>query len=157
MYLTLKSNQFDSHCILINNKTKNNIMNNSDFYRILYSDEEITINGVFIHFILKNIYIEKYFNKVKCLFDNNDYNKSEIQKIIDIEQKTLEKLQNILPNYKPTYRMREQLSNYFVKICNENQIRLGNHEKMIFILKIAGIWSNENSKTYGITFRFYII
>ena len=45
MYLTIKANEFAQNNILINNKTKNNIMNNSDFFRILYSDDKITFNG----------------------------------------------------------------------------------------------------------------
>lgn len=157
MYLTIEASKFDPFYLLINNKTKNNIMNNSDFFRILYSDEYITFNGVYIHFILQNINIEKYFNKVKCCFNNNIYNNKTINDIINIEEKILNKLQSILPDYKPNYRMKEQLQNYFIKIFNENNIKLGNHDNIIFVLKISGIWSNENTKTFGITFRFYII
>jgi hypothetical protein len=157
MYLTIKSNEFDPHYILINNKTKNNIMNNSDFFRILYSDQYITINGIYVHFVLQNIHIEKYFNKVKCCFFNNQYNNKSISDIVNIESIALEKIKNTLPGYTPIYRMKEQLQQYFIKIFNENHIRLGSHEKIIFILKISGIWANDNNKTYGITFRFYII
>ena len=82
MYLTIKANEFDQNNILINNKTKNNIMNNSDFFRILYSDDKITFNGIYIHFILENLNIEKYFNKVKCCFQNNIYNNDTINEII---------------------------------------------------------------------------
>ena len=156
MYLTIETSKFDPYFLLINNKTKNNIMNNSNFYRILYSDEHITFNGVYIHFILQNLNIEKYFNKVKCCFNNNIYNNKIINDIINIEKITLEKMQSQLKNYTPNYRMKEQLQHYFIKIFNENHIKLGNHDNIIFILKISGIWCNENTKTYGITFRFYI-
>ena len=70
---------------------------------------------------------------------------------------TLEKLNYTMPYYKPVYRMQEQLHNHFIKIYNESHIKLGNHTEIIFMLKISGIWSSEQSKTYGITFRFYII
>ena len=48
MFLTINTTQFNPNYIIINNKTKNNIMNNSDFFRILYSDDTISINGIFI-------------------------------------------------------------------------------------------------------------
>jgi hypothetical protein len=157
MFLTVRSTQFDSNYIIINNKTKNNIMNNSDFYRILYSDENVSINGIFIHFVLKSISIEKYFNKVKCCFHNSLENNKTMRQLLNIERTTLDKISSDMPNYKAVYRMKEQLHNNFIKIYNENHIKLGNHTEIIFMLKISGIWSSEQSKTYGITFRFYII
>tara|TARA_B100000674_G_C37905010_1_gene945705 strand:- start:420 stop:896 length:477 start_codon:yes stop_codon:yes gene_type:complete len=158
MYLTIKANEFDQNNILINNKTKNNIMNNSDFFRILYSDDKITFNGIYIHFILENLNIEKYFNKVKCCFQNNIYNNDTINEIINIEKFVLNKINYDLKKYTPIYRMKDQLQQYFIKIFIENnKLRLGKHDKIIFVLKISGIWANENNKTYGITFRFYII
>ena len=157
MFLTINTSQFNANHIIINNKTKNNIMNNSDFFRILYSDDTISINGIFIHFILKEINIEKYFNKVKCCFSRIKINNDIIKRLLEIEKQTLFKIGKNMPYYKPVYRMQEQLQNYFIKIYNENNIKLGNHNEIIFMLKIAGIWSSETSKTYGITFRFYII
>ncbi len=157
MFLTIRPSQFNEDNIIINNKTKNNIMNNSDFYRILYSDDIVSINGIFIHFILKNISIEKYFNKVKCCFANSLQNNSIIQNLLNIEKNTLKKISHDMPYFKPVYRMQEQLQNHFIKIYNENHIKLGNHNEIIFMLKISGIWSSEQSKTYGITFRFYIV
>ena len=157
MFLTIKTSQFDPNFVIINNKTKNNIMNNSDFYRILFSDTNVSINGIFIHFFLKNISIEKYFNKVKCCFDKSNENRKTIEKLLDIEKETLKKLSYNMPYYKPVYRMQEQLLNQFIKIYNENHIKLGIHNEIIFMLKISGIWSSEQSQTYGITFRFYII
>ena len=157
MHLTIRTNQFDIHNVMISDKTKNNIMNNSDFYRILYSDENISINGIFIHFVLKSISIEKYFNKVKCCFHSSLENNNNIQQLLNIEKSTLDKIGFDMPNYKPVYRMKEQLYNNFIKIYNESHIKLGNHSEIIFMLKISGIWSSEQSKTYGITFRFYII
>ena len=55
MHLTIRTNQFDIHNVMISDKTKNNIMNNSDFYRIYYSNENFTLSGVCIFFSLNNI------------------------------------------------------------------------------------------------------
>ena len=55
MFLTISSNDFDPHHIIISDKTKNNIMAGSDFYRLIYSNSLVSTNGVFIQFNLKNI------------------------------------------------------------------------------------------------------
>ena len=71
MYISIGLNEFDPHHIIISEKTKNNIMIGSDFHRLIYSDNNLSDNGLFIHFNLKNINIEKYFNKVKCIFESS--------------------------------------------------------------------------------------
>ena len=48
MHLVIKPDQYEVNNIMISDKTKNNIMNNSDFYRIYFSDEYITFNGLSI-------------------------------------------------------------------------------------------------------------
>ena len=68
MNLAIKTNEFDPHNIIISDKTKNNVMTESDFYRLIWSNEYCSTNGIFIYFNLKNVRIEKYFNKIKCVF-----------------------------------------------------------------------------------------
>ena len=43
----------------------------SDFHRLIFSDEVYSTNGIYINFTLKNITIEKYFNKIKCIFEKS--------------------------------------------------------------------------------------
>ena len=69
MYLALNYIEFDKHFIMLSNKTRNNIMDNSDFYRIYYSDENHNSNGLYLFFNLKNVTLTKYFNKLKCSFN----------------------------------------------------------------------------------------
>ena len=64
MFLSINSGDFNPHYIIISEKTKNNIMAGSDFYRLIFSDEYVSTNGLFINFDLKDINIEKYFNKI---------------------------------------------------------------------------------------------
>jgi hypothetical protein len=151
MLLTIDSEKFISHNIIINYKIKNNILNNSDFYRIFYSDEYMTTNGIFINFSLSNIYIEKYFNKIKCSFSKD--NDKVVNSLLKIEKTILNKL-NV--DYNPDYRIEDQLNQYFIKIFHDNYIQLGEYDKLNFIMKISGIWSSDNNKNYGLTFRFYI-
>lgn len=153
MLLTTDSNNFISHYVIINYKIKNNILNHSDFYRIFYSDESITTNGIFINFSLKDIYIEKYFNKIKCTFSDKKNNYT-IKQLLKIEKTILNKL---TIDHEPDYRIEDQLRQYFIKIFHDNYIKLGKYETLNFILKISGIWSSEMNKNYGLTFRFYIV
>ena len=55
MYLVQNYKEFDKHFIMLSNKTRNNVMDNSDFYRIYYSDENINSNGLYLFFELKNV------------------------------------------------------------------------------------------------------
>ena len=43
MHLTIDTTQFDVHNVMISDKTKNNIMSNSDFYRLFYIEWNINI------------------------------------------------------------------------------------------------------------------
>ena len=68
MYLSVNHLKFDENNIIISEKTKNNVMLGSDFHRLIFSDELCSTNGIYINFTLKNIIIERYFNKIKCIF-----------------------------------------------------------------------------------------
>ena len=155
MHLTIRTNQFDIHNVMISDKTKNNIMNNSDFYRIYYSNENFTLSGVCIFFSLNNIVIEKYFNKIKCNFEESSINKINVQKIKNIEKMILEKYDDI--NNKKIFRIDEQLSNKFLKLFDENILNIGKYDTINFQLKISGIWSQSETNEYGLTFRFFVI
>ncbi len=46
----------------------------SDFHRLIFSDEYCSTSGIFITFSLENVTIDKYFNKIKCQFQNSIIN-----------------------------------------------------------------------------------
>lgn len=146
MLLCLKEHEFNKNNVLINNKIKNNVINNSYFHRIYYSDDSFILNGVSIEFNLKNITIEKHFNKVKINFNSKD-NINTIEKLMFIE----EDLMNMF-NYtkKRKLLLREQLVNNYIKISNSNK-NLKKYTEIKLILKISGFW--ESAYDYGITFR----
>ena len=153
MYIVQNYSDFNKHFIMLSNKTRNNIMDNSDFFRIYYSDENINSNGLFLFFSLKKVNLTKYFNKLKCSFDK-EKNEDIIKKFTQIEKDILK----IVPktNSKTIYRIGEQLENGFIKIFADiPDIQIGEMKRCELLLKISGIWSNE--KKHGLTFRFYII
>ncbi len=153
MYLTMSLKQFNEEFIILSDKIKNNIMNNSDFYRIYYSTPNITFNGIFLDFELENINIEQYFNKIKCCFTYNENNMNIIGNILEIEKNILKK-SNIF-NKSPVYRIEEQLQNNFIKIFDDKCTKIGHYKNKKFFLKISGIWANSSNE-YGLTFRFFI-
>lgn len=145
MYIVVDLNHFNINNIFYQNKIKNTVMDNSNFLRILYSNELYTLNGIFIKFNLNLLSIEKSFNKYKCIFDNKMNNDVIIQ-ICNIEKQMLDKL-----NYehkKAIYRISDQLNNGFLKIFNDTECS----NKNVFILKIYGIWDNDFE--YGLTYKF---
>ena len=154
MYITLDPDQLDTNNIIVSERNINNIMENAFFYRIFYSDENMNSNGVFIYFSLTNIKIEKYFNKIKCYFLDNQ-NNTIINKIKNIEKEILEKFGDFhLKKKIPTYRIEEQIDNKYIKLYSDI-METEKRENINLILKISGIWENDNK--YGITFRFLLL
>ena len=152
MYLAIHPSQFNIHNMMLSEKTKNNVMEGGDFFRLYYSDNLCNSNGLFIYFSLKNVSIEKYFNKIKCNFYHTD-NKNTIQYLKNIEQQILGALP--FKHKEQVYRIDEQLTNQYIKIFTEKNITFGKNKNINVILKISGIWNNYIS--CGLTFRFYIV
>ena len=152
MYISLNTNQYDINNVMISEKTKNNIMQNGDFYRLYYSTEDIILNGLHISFELKNISIGKYFNKIKCIFENNVYNNDIVNVLKNIEKKLLARYNTI--NRTSISRIAEQLEHKYIKIFDDNYINIKKYKSIKFVLKVSGIWSSQNE--FGLTFRFFL-
>lgn len=127
---------------------KNNIMNDGNFIRILYSTPIFILNGVYLSIIINQLTIEKYFNKYKCSFDIKSHI-NIIDKIRTIEEGILRKIN--IKGKMPQYKISEQIKNGNIKIFSDNIDKI-NH---IFLLKIAGIW--ETATNYGLTYKFITI
>ena len=145
MYVVLDLDDLNINHVFYQEKVKNTIMDNSNFLRVVYSNELLSLNGIFVKFNLNLQTVEKSFNKYKCLFDVN-LNRDTILKISAIEKNLMYK--QLFLNKKPVYRISEQLNNGYLKIFNESVCKDTNE----FILKIYGIWENEFE--YGLTYKF---
>ena len=151
MLLTINKNQYDKINILYSEKTKNNILNNGYFYRIYFSNHHFTTNGVYILLNFKNIKIDKYFDKIKCIIDKT-INKNIIEFISNVEHDLL--IQSPVKCKTPKFRIDEQLKQNFIKIFGSHNILQKDYENLNILLKISGIWVDETH--YGVTFRFFI-
>jgi hypothetical protein len=127
---------------------KNNIMNNGNFIRIIYSTSLFVLNGIYININLNYTSVDKYYNKYKCSFDTNQY-KELIEKLRIIEEGLIKKISII--GKVPQFKIYEQLKNGNIKVFSETSDKIGN----TFLLKIAGIWETETE--YGLTYKFLII
>lgn len=126
---------------------KNNIMNEGNFIRIIYSTPLFVLNGIYLFINITNTTVERYYNKHKCNFDIHQH-KEIIDNIYRIEESILKKA-NI--NHKmPQFKIHEQLKNGNIKIFIDNIENING-----FALKIAGLWETESQ--YGLTYKFITI
>ena len=139
--------QYNEDYVYFCEPIKNNIMNNGNFIRIIYSTSFFILNGIYITIQINYTSVDKYYNKFKCSFDTNQY-KELIEKLKIIERGLLKK-SGILGKI-PQYKIYEQLKNSNIKVFSDSFDKIGN----TFLLKIAGIW--ETDTEYGLTYKFII-
>jgi len=144
MYLVNTIEQYNSNNLFFCEPIKNNIMTEGKFIRILYSNDHITLNGVYILIDLYDILCEKYYNKYKCIFNIINH-KEIIDSLKLIEEEILKKYET---NKIPSYKIYEQIKTGYIKIFSD----ITNNKNYSFILKISGIWETQNN--YGLTYKF---
>jgi len=148
MNIAKRLDQYNEDYVYFCDPIKNNIMTDSNFIRILYSNDIMTLSGIYLIINVNDIFCEKYYNKYKCNFNPNSH-KELIENIKNIEEKLLRKIN--LQNKSPQYKIYEQLTNGIIKIFHEIVSKTNN----IFLLKISGIWESQYS--FGLTYKFISI
>lgn len=143
MNLVKTFKQFNENNIFFYEPIKNNILDEASFIKIIYSNNNVSLNGIYLLVNFKNIICEKYYNKYKINF-NIKNNKKLIDDLKNIEEEILKKY-NI--NKLPQFKLYELLNNGNIKILNEIK-----NDECNLVLKISGLW--ENSINYGLTFKF---
>lgn len=147
--------QYNTNYVYFLDPIKNNIMNDGNFIRIMYSNNIFMLNGIFLLVNIGNIITEKYYNKIKCIFDVSEY-ALLIQKIKCVEEDILNKL--IVTNKVKKYKIVEQLTSGSIRIFSDEEygkssicspVKSNNNK---FMLKISGIW--ETDYEVGLTYKF---
>lgn len=147
----------DNHYDLQNNihflDTKINNIMVGDFTKLIYTNENMTLNGLYI---LSNLRLQHEkkdgVHRVKQVVHfqcNHLQNISVIHDFIQIERKMLD----LYVEYKqctkrPKFILQQQLMNDSIQLYNEPSLQHSN----TVVLKISGIW--ETDSTYGITYKF---
>ena len=136
MIIYSKIDNYNKNYLFFGDIAKNTVINGK-FVRIIYSTKTCTFNGLYLHVPFNNI---KKNNSNTCNINNND---TCIKNLCNIEKDILDSYNS----YKnKEYKLQEQLSKNIIKIFNSK-----NNLKKI-IIKISGIWEDENS--FGITYKF---
>ena len=145
MNIIITIDQYNEKYVYFCEPIKNNIMNDSNFIRIIYSTSLFVLNGIYISVNIGHISIEKYYNKFKCTFDLNQH-RDIIEKLRLMEECLLKKVN--ITGKNPQHKIFEQLKNGNIKVFSDSPEKINN----VFLLKIAGIWETEHD--YGLTYKF---
>tara|TARA_Y100000748_G_scaffold287067_1_gene270881 strand:- start:3477 stop:3956 length:480 start_codon:yes stop_codon:yes gene_type:complete len=146
MNVILDISQFDKDCVHFQKPVRNTVMDNSNFIRVVYSNELFSLNGLFVKFSLRNARTERYFAKFKCSFGRND-NEEVVRQLINLEGEILRRAGITGKQY--ACKIREQLQAGTIKLfANEPDGQIGNN----FLLKVSGVW--ETADELGVTFKF---
>ena len=145
---------FNISNIFILSPIKNNLIIDGLFYKLLYSEELYTSNG---------IYIDISMNGGSNLNGRMSYdiskNMNTLRKIYNIERYIFQNILNSENNKKKIYyKISDQFKNGNMKLNhfnnnnnNFNNNNFNNNDNNNFILKISGVWENSNS--LGISFK----
>jgi len=162
MNILLYINNFNLSQIYFLDK-KTNIIMDGVFTKMIYSNNCMTMNGLYIDFPIKNIMTNKINSKHILQLDTIT-NKDLFQKLIDIEKQVLMYyIQYFLPLQSEfqTSEKRNQLQNKTIVYALKNQLQSGSikyykeydyySKPGLLYIKISGIWENQNE--IGITFK----
>lgn len=153
MNLLLTPDNYNINYIYFNDSIKNTVIDNSNFIKIMFSNDDMYLNGIYLLIELENITLERYYNKYKCIISDNISNNKLFQFMYKLEHELLHKYNNI-KNKKLI--ITNQLKQNNIKLFIENKdIKEINNNKINFCLKISGIW--EKNDEIGLTYKFTII
>ncbi len=131
--------------------TKKNIIIDGIFTKMVYLDDIVSLNAIYIVFPCK-CYIDRTMNRNNIMFSLNTH---ENQEIIQLETA-------ILTNYMKYYQISKkmntslatQISNGRTRLYKEgmNRVVHENENDIQIVLKISGVW--ETDEEIGITHKF---
>ena len=148
MFLAFKNKPIQISNLIISEKKKNNIINDSFFYRIYYATNNFISNGIVVNYNFSIYNTETFYKKTKLNFKEKD-NIHNIQNIIYVENQLLSYFNS--PKTKK-FLLKEQLKENNLKIQNTNSSL--NLTNLNLVLKISGFW--ETQSEIGLTYRFFI-
>lgn len=150
MIFTISLNQYNINNIFFCDQITNNIVQNAFFSKIIYSTSYLSFSGLYINIPLT----------INTKFDNQNqkyhFDKNDEYIIISNFLKNIEN--SILTKFNDNVSKNLSCSSKLFDIFNSGNLRIyndSNKEKKTIsniVLKISGIWSNDN--TCGLTYKF---
>ena len=107
MYIGLDVDSIDLNNLIITDAMHNTVIENSNFMRVMYSEEDVAFNGLYINCNFSDSTIEKYFQKYKCMF-NQLTNKALVDRMSRFEAEILAAA--AIPNKRRRHGLASQLS-----------------------------------------------
>jgi len=135
---------------------KQNIIMDGTFSKIIYSNEHMSLNSIYLHLPLEIQSIEKTMNKNIVKFTNDSVkNMVLIQELTKIENRIIEYYKQTHPNKGCKYSsaiLSKQLASGNIRLYKDYMINTEEKKSALqFILKISGIW--ESQQDIGITYK----
>ena len=157
MNIVLSESNFNVEKLYYMEPVINTIIDNSMFIKIIYSNNLIVMNGIYLNLNLTISKSEVYFKKIKYTFDvTNIYNNNLLSKLYRIESSILDKyLGNKIKSKR--FVIHDTLKNGIIKLFPNNSTNLShytginNNTDYNFVLKISGMW--ENMSEVGLTYK----
>ena len=147
MNIVCTPNEFDISAITILDRVPNTVIDHSYFRRLVYSDADIALNGVYLLVPLKISGSEHYYNKARLNYRITE-NAEIVKHVSGIESALLEAVKPS-PDSIPIPKLREQLLSGSIRIFTSGSQPVTDGH---IVLKISGIW--ETDAHYGVTFKF---
>jgi hypothetical protein len=135
-------------------EAKRNMIMDGIFSKIIYSNQFFTLNGIYLYLPIEIQCMEKTLNKnIIKFYANSPVNSILVQELSKIEYRIIEyykQLNNITK--RTTCLLSKQLYSGSLKLYKEyNEYKLLNESKPTYILKISGIWENDDE--IGINYK----
>jgi len=151
MNIVLTLQQFNKNNVYFGDAIENTVMDDSKFIKVMYSNELVVLNGIFLEANIKTYQPEEYFKKIKYSFDLRA-NRDILDSIYKIEHDILNKYNT---HKQKKYIIRDSLSTGSLKIFpssfNEEFTKRGSN----VIVKISGLWENKNE--CGVTYKLSLV
>jgi len=133
---------------------KRNMIMDGIFSKIIYSNQYFTLNGIYLYLPIDIQSMEKAMNKnIIKFYASSPANNHLVQELSKIEYRIIEyykQLNNITK--RTTSLLSKQLYSGSLKLYKEyNDYRLIPDSKPTYIVKISGIWENEDE--VGINYK----
>ena len=158
MYLIIPIKQFKLQYLLFT-EPKKNILLDGIFTKLIYSDDKMAMNGLFLNFPIEEHLSEK---KIQNYYDNY-YSKNvfffDIEKNIEVINMICEIEKQILNYYleynflkkNPVHILKKQLVNGKIKYYKEHFHNIADNKQRGFYIKISGVW--ETNDEIGIIYK----
>ena len=151
MNLILTHDKYNINHIYYSDSIKNTVIENSDFAKVLFSNDDLYLNGVYLLINFHDVSMETYYNKYKCII-NTEKNINMFKFLYKLEHDILHKY-NTHKNKKLI--IHNQLKQGNIKLFIENSNVSKKYNSVQFLLKISGIWDKGNE--IGLTYKFIML